>query len=98
MNPRIFAASLFASAAVLSCGAETGTGARPQAESSARPSQRPSPAPTSADSSPTVAEAVAFVEDVEQHLRRLWVARDEASWVNENFITDDTEALAAAGE
>ena len=25
-------------------------------------------------------------------------ARDEANWVNENFITDDTEALAAAGE
>jgi peptidyl-dipeptidase A len=52
----------------------------------------PPPAP------PTVDEARAFVADVEAHLRRLWVARDEATWVNENFITDDTEALAAAGE
>ena len=47
---------------------------------------------------PTVNEAVAFVAAVEEHLRQLWVARDEATWVNENFITDDTEALAAAGE
>jgi peptidyl-dipeptidase A len=47
---------------------------------------------------PTVAEAIAFVADVEQHLRTLWVARDRANWVNENFITDDTEALAAAAE
>jgi peptidyl-dipeptidase A len=28
----------------------------------------------------------------------LWTLRDEANWVNTNFITDDTEALAAAGE
>jgi peptidyl-dipeptidase A len=39
-----------------------------------------------------------FVDDVEANLRRLWVARDRANWVNENFITDDTDALAAAGE
>jgi peptidyl-dipeptidase A len=31
-------------------------------------------------------------------LRQLWVSRDQAAWVNQNFITDDTEALAAAGE
>jgi peptidyl-dipeptidase A len=43
-------------------------------------------------------EAGAFIEDVEKSLRSLWVSRDEANWVNENFITDDTEALAAAGE
>jgi len=45
-----------------------------------------------------VDEATAFIEDTEGRLRRLWVARDRAGWVNENFITDDTEALAAAGE
>jgi peptidyl-dipeptidase A len=42
--------------------------------------------------------ARAFVADVEDHLRALWVARDRANWVNENFITDDTQELAAAGE
>jgi peptidyl-dipeptidase A len=48
--------------------------------------------------SPTVADAEAFVLDVEDHLRRLWVARDRANWVSENFITEDTEALASAAE
>jgi peptidyl-dipeptidase A len=47
---------------------------------------------------PTAEEARAFVADVEEHLRRLWVARDRAAWVNMTFITDDTDALAAAGE
>ncbi|MEO8875506.1 MAG: M2 family metallopeptidase, partial [Polyangiaceae bacterium] len=47
---------------------------------------------------PTVEEARSFLADVDTNLRRLWVARDRAAWVNENFITDDTEALAAAGE
>jgi peptidyl-dipeptidase A len=45
-----------------------------------------------------VDEARAFLDDVEQHLRKLWVARDTASWVSETFITDDTEALSARGE
>jgi peptidyl-dipeptidase A len=48
--------------------------------------------------SPTVQEAQAFVDDTEENLRRLWIGRDRASWVNENFITGDTEALAAAAE
>jgi peptidyl-dipeptidase A len=47
---------------------------------------------------PDPESARAFIGDVEDHLRALWVARDRANWVNENFITDDTEALAAAGE
>ncbi len=72
---------------------------------SAPPSGRPPPvvrsdppAARGAEVAPTVADASAFVRDVEEHLRALWVARDEASWVNETFITDDTEALASAGE
>ena len=28
----------------------------------------------------------------------LWAARDQAGWVSQTYITDDTEALAAAGE
>jgi peptidyl-dipeptidase A len=55
-------------------------------------------APDATAAPPTADEARAFLDDVEENLRRLWVARDRASWVNENFITDDTEALAAAGE
>jgi len=47
---------------------------------------------------PTVQEAAAFVRDVEDTLRQLWVARDRASWINENFITDDTDAQASKAE
>lgn len=47
---------------------------------------------------PTPAEAKTFFDGVDKDLRRLWVFRDRAAWVNENFITDDTEFLAATGE
>ena len=43
-------------------------------------------------------DAAAWMDGVEAELRRLWVARDRAGWVNQNFITDDTEALSADGE
>jgi peptidyl-dipeptidase A len=71
------------------------------------PTMTPAPAPVLAPPPvatvaspppPTAEEARAFMDDVEANLRRLWVARDRANWVNENFITDDTEALSAAGE
>jgi peptidyl-dipeptidase A len=59
----------------------------------------PSPPPPVAEGArPTVAEARAFVDDVEDNLRRLWVARDREGWINQNFINDDTQALAATGE
>ena len=47
---------------------------------------------------PTVEEATAFFARVDKDLRRLWTARDRAGWVNQNFITDDTELLSAAAE
>ena len=53
------------------------------------------PAPAAA---PTADDAKKFVAEVDKDLRRLWVARDRAGWVNQNFITDDTEALSASGE
>jgi peptidyl-dipeptidase A len=64
------------------------------------PAPNPSgaPAASTAPAKPTADEAKVFLEQVDKDLRRLWVARDRAGWVNENFITDDTKALAAAGE
>lgn len=56
----------------------------------------PTTAPQIATATPD--EAKKFVEQVDKDLRRLWTARDRAGWVNQNFITDDTEALAASGE
>ena len=47
----------------------------------------------------TAAEAQKFIEDAEQRLFDLGVKASRAGWVQENFITDDTEQIAAeAGE
>src|SRR5437660_3838995 len=45
---------------------------------------------------PTVAEAEAFMKKAEARLAELSVKVNQANWVHANFITDDTEALAAA--
>ncbi|MGH9675629.1 MAG: hypothetical protein ACRD36_00890, partial [Candidatus Acidiferrum sp.] len=39
---------------------------------------------------PTVAEAQAFLEEAEQRVFDLGNKQQRASWVQENFITDDT--------
>src|SRR5208337_165539 len=44
---------------------------------------------------PTAEEAKKFIEDAEQQLFDLGVKASRASWVQENFITDDTEQIAA---
>jgi len=46
-------------------------------------------------SEPTVAEAEAFMKKAEARLGELSVKGNQANWVHDNFITDDTEALAA---
>jgi peptidyl-dipeptidase A len=45
---------------------------------------------------PTVAEADTFVEGAEAELLELWIAAERAAWVKSNFITTDTEKIAAA--
>jgi peptidyl-dipeptidase A len=48
---------------------------------------------------PTVEEARAFLADAEARLLDLGVKASRAAWVQENFITEDTEQIAAnAGE
>ena len=48
-----------------------------------------------AASKPTVAEAEQFMKQAEARLNDIEVKAAEASWVQENFITDDTQALSA---
>ncbi|HEV7552801.1 MAG TPA: M2 family metallopeptidase, partial [Candidatus Angelobacter sp.] len=50
---------------------------------------------THAKSAATVAEAQAFMKKAEDQLLDLGVRASRASWVQENFITDDTEAMSA---
>ena len=55
-------------------------------------------APPASPAAPTVDDARAFLAQVNDDLRTLWVERDRAGWVSQTYITDDTEALAASGE
>jgi peptidyl-dipeptidase A len=48
-----------------------------------------------AASKPTVAEAEQFMSQAESRLNELTVKASRATWVQENFITDDTESLTA---
>ena len=48
-----------------------------------------------AGKSPTVDEAKAFIEKTERDMVDLIIKASRASWVQQNFITDDTEALSA---
>jgi len=50
---------------------------------------------TPASKAPTVDEASAFLADAEARLLDLGVKGQRAAWVQENFITEDTEQIAA---
>jgi peptidyl-dipeptidase A len=51
-----------------------------------------------AKGAPTVAEAEAFMKRAEAQLEDLGIRASRASWVQENFITDDTEVLSAQAQ
>jgi len=51
--------------------------------------------PAQTDSKPSIAEAEQFMNQAETRLNEIVVKASRAGWVQENFITDDTEALAA---
>jgi peptidyl-dipeptidase A len=46
-------------------------------------------------SSPTAAEAEQFIKQAEDRLNQLSIKQNRAGWVQANFITEDTQALAA---
>src|SRR5271168_1145895 len=46
-------------------------------------------------STPSVEEATKFINAAEKELDALGIKAQHASWVQENFITDDTESIAA---
>jgi len=51
-----------------------------------------------ANSKPAVADAEAFMKQAESRLNDVGVLANHASWVQENFITEDTEILGAYGQ
>lgn len=70
--------------------------------SACEPSAQPvavSTEPPVVEPGPTVADAVQFVDEAEQRLGQLEQNSERMQWVLQNFITEDTEILAAkAGE
>jgi peptidyl-dipeptidase A len=59
----------------------------PATESGAAPAQKAT--------APTVDEARQFTDNAEKQLLDLWIKAGRAQWVQETFITDDTEQIAA---
>ena len=55
----------------------------------------PAVSSTPGDAPPTVAEAEEFVLQAEETIQRHWIRSERANWVQENFITSDTEKIAA---
>ncbi|MGH9571637.1 MAG: M2 family metallopeptidase, partial [Candidatus Angelobacter sp.] len=51
-----------------------------------------------AKGAPTVAQAEAFMKSAEAQLDDLGVRANRAEWVQENFITDDTETISAQAQ
>ena len=45
--------------------------------------------------SPTAADAKTFLDTVNDTMKRLGIEQSRAGWVQQTFITDDTEALSA---
>jgi peptidyl-dipeptidase A len=67
----------------------------------AQASQSSSAAPKSKSASaqaPTLAEAEAFMKNAEAQLDDYGVRANRAGWVQENFITDDTETISAQAQ
>jgi len=62
---------------------------------SASVKHKSSTTPATAGPAPTVADAERFISQAEKELLDLWIENGRASWVAENFITDDTEAISA---
>lgn len=49
----------------------------------------------SGTAAPTAADAQKFIDEVNTNYLRLAIEQQQAAWVSENFITEDTEALVA---
>jgi len=47
---------------------------------------------------PTVDEAKAFMAEVNERLKKLWVTQERAHWINSNFITSDTQEIVAEAD
>jgi peptidyl-dipeptidase A len=68
---------------------------KPASKSSSQASSSQSSSATHGKGAATVAEAQRFMKKAEDQLEDLGVRANRAGWVQENFITDDTETMSA---
>src|SRR5437660_95992 len=54
--------------------------------------------PLAAQTAPTIEGARAFMDRAEADLLKLDIAAERAGWVQETYITDDTESIAASAD
>ena len=71
------------------------TTAAPSAHAQSTSKGKASNSSNAAAVNPTVADAEKFITRAETRLLDLWIKSQRASWLAENFITDDTEAMEA---
>lgn len=69
--------------------------ALPACSTQPRPAPAPIPEPVPERAAPAPTDAAGFVSSVEAHLSEVAEQSSRASWVQANFITHDTEILAA---
>src|SRR5436190_2998795 len=48
-----------------------------------------------APAAPTATDAKKFLDNVNEAMKRLYIAQNQAGWIAQTYITDDTEALSA---
>jgi peptidyl-dipeptidase A len=88
---RPFAPALFVLPIAVACGTSSPAPNAPtcrETPSSAKPS---APSASASARAPSVDEAIAWTKDVDAELRKVWTAQSRADWINQNFITDDTD-------
>ncbi len=97
---RVSALFLASACALAACDGDQVTPApAPSASGSVIAASVVSSSPSSASGgAATAEEATKFLAQVDADLKKLWSAQQRASWVNQNFITDDTEAVSAAAD
>jgi peptidyl-dipeptidase A len=94
--PALLVAGVAVAFGLAPCAAMAVTAAQPQAQAKpAAKAAKPAGKPAAATSA-TADEARKFLEETTARLLELAISASRAEWVQQNFITEDTEALFAA--
>ena len=91
-------ASPFALALSSACSGAPTTAPCPAAPTTNATVSAPTTGSSTTTAKATVEDARAFFDVVDGELRRLWVGSSRAAWINETYITDDTDEVSSHAE